>query len=152
MRADMSKIIVERPRLRYGRRPGSRYDRGKIKTLFSRDPELAPRCQSMTFAVERRKWLNENLAPLARFLRSSVGRKWDAVFSEISTRIDASSAVQHHILEHIDDFVARDAVIIDGRVSVYRYGDLIPIDAFGRRRNLYVCPRTGILRALKRPR
>src|SRR5580700_2479089 len=53
-----------------------------------------------------RKQLNENLAPLRRFLESQVGRPWDKVFSEIAERLRADSTVQQHVRDHLRDFVA----------------------------------------------
>jgi hypothetical protein len=49
----------------------------------------------------RCKGLNENLAPLRRFLRSNVGRPWDKVFAEICEHLNFDSAVQLHIWQHI---------------------------------------------------
>lgn len=55
-----------------------------------------------------RKWLNENHAPLKRYLAKQVNRPWDKVYSEICETIDSRSMVKQHILQHIDDFVAKD--------------------------------------------
>jgi hypothetical protein len=149
MREDMCKVIVERPRLRYGRHAGSRYQRAKVKHMRSRDLEGAPRCQSMKFAVHRKKWFNENLSPLRRFLEGQIGRPWDKVYSEICAGIDRKSAVQEHIAQHIDDFVVRDVELVEGRPFRRRYGVLEPIELGTRNRGrfgLYVCPRTRLLR------
>ena len=62
MRDDMSKVIVERPRWgsRMGTREGRRY----------RASEDVPGKIGMTQGYTTRKWLNENLAPLRRWLES----------------------------------------------------------------------------------
>ncbi len=52
------------------------------------------------------KWLNENLAPLKRFLGKQVGRPWDKVYSEIAENLKPTSTVQQHVRDHIEDFVA----------------------------------------------
>lgn len=65
MRADMNKVIVERPR--GGRGYPQRSER------FARNvedwPSRARKCHYKT------KYLNENLAPLKRYLRSQVGHR-----------------------------------------------------------------------------
>jgi hypothetical protein len=139
MREDMFKVIVERPRLRLGRHDGSRYRRGMVKSLF-RDPEDAPSFQRMGFP-RKDKHLNENLAPLKRYLAKQVGRRWDAVYAEISARVDRKSAVQAHVLQHIDDFVAREVMFFDGVPYSLRWGRVAPL-----RQSLYVCPLDGVLK------
>ena len=84
MREDMAKVIVERPR-----RGGDRSRRGRIGNF-----ELLPAKEGM-----RRRWtdhkdLNENLAPLRRFLMSCVGRRWDAVYAELNEHLAVRNAVQ----------------------------------------------------------
>lgn len=101
MRDDMAKVIVERPR----RGGGVKYPRHAASWQRT-TPEDWPRRQAMRSCWGDHYWwfrksLNENLAPLWRFLRSRCGRPWDAVYSEISARIDASSAVQLHVLQHL---------------------------------------------------
>jgi hypothetical protein len=85
-----------------------------MRHAAKRDPENAMAIRSMRrlAQVSRRKhqkFLNENLAPLRRFLHQSVGRPWNDVYSEISQHIRLSSAVQFHILQHIGDFVERNS-------------------------------------------
>jgi hypothetical protein len=102
MRSDMNKVIVERPRLlrgdwlRGGRESGFRQ--------FLQDEERAPKI-GIRAGHQNRKWFNENLAPLRRFLESSAGRPWDKVLSELRAGIDVRNTVQAHILEHVEDFV-----------------------------------------------
>jgi hypothetical protein len=142
MREDMNKVIVERPRTGGGGKyPRAGRDRQRIAL------EERPRTEGM-----RRPWagggksLNENLSPLRRYLASNVGRPWDKVYSEISAHVDRSNAVQAHIWQHIEQYVCVKAEVIDGRV----------IDLGNRRSwthwqpELYVDPRTGILRRKKR--
>ena len=97
MRHDMYKVIVERPRR------GGRY---AIERPAPSDIEDAPTRESLRWRHRHRKWLNENLAPLRRFLASQVGRPWDAVYAELCAGIDRRNTVQRHIHEHIEDFVA----------------------------------------------
>lgn len=94
-----------------------------------------------------RKWLNENLAPLRRFLRSHVGQPWDAVYSEICARIAQRSTVQKHVLFHLDQYVEKHPVMIDGwphHPIAGRRFSYQPLASW--RDSFYVCPETGILR------
>lgn len=140
MRSDMSKVIVERPRvggryLRKGRRP--------------RDPDDVPKHKGLhRAAVERDSWkdLNENLQPLRRYLHSQVGRPWDKVWSEICANLRPSSAVQQHVRDHVFDFVAKDVFEREGEFHV-------PGRSFGSSATLreswyelWIDPRTGVLR------
>lgn len=148
MRADMAKVIVERPRF------GSRA-RGKPKgyrRAVQRLPESeSPRREGM----KRRcrggsKELNEHLGPLRRYLDSQIGRPWDKVFSEICARINRGSAVQDHVRDHVEGYVARHVILIDGvpcnGEGGWNYGK--PLHQL-RHRPWYVCPRTGLLRRVK---
>jgi hypothetical protein len=143
----MFKVIVERPRLRCPRPCGSAYPRGSLRNLFERDLEAAPSRLGMRFP-HKEKHLNENLAPLLRFLRGQVGRPWDSVRSEIAEHLSVGSAVQKHVLDHVADFVERNVIMVDGLPHSLRWGGLTPI---GRSpyRTLYVCPRTGLLRQVR---
>jgi hypothetical protein len=140
MRYDMAKIIVERPRCG----GGAKYPRAARRSDNRRPLEDLPRRVSAKrpWQVEGRgqKYLNENLAPLRRYLRSQVGRPWDKVYSDIRERINPDSAVQLHIWQHLSDYVCTDPHVIRGDVS-YRGGP------FGRGRDFYVDPRSGLLRA-----
>jgi len=91
-----------------------------------------------------RKFLNENLAPLRRFLRSNVGRPWDKVYSEVCERINRDSAVQYHVWQHLMQDVCRDPHEVLGYVRRYAF--------FGRLNGFFVDPRTGLLRENKRRR
>jgi len=80
-----------------------------------------------------RKELNENLGPLQRFLEKSVGRSWNKVYSEIRQQLDHRRATGFHILQHLNEMVQTHP---------------------GQRAytELFVDPKTGILRKRKRPR
>src|SRR4051812_39875839 len=107
MRADMAKVIVERPRV------GSRA-RGKGKGYKRRlariAPEDRPRREGMKHHGGNTKSLNEHLGPLGRYLEGQVGRPWNDVFAEICAHIDRNSAVQDHVRDHLGDFVTTDVV------------------------------------------
>jgi hypothetical protein len=138
MRDDMFKVIVERPRW------GS-HTRAREGRLY-RASEDVPNKIGMKHGYVHRKSLNENLAPLTRWLASQANRPWDKVYAELCANIDRRSTVQEHIFAHIDSFVERETQIVDGRVHVIgRWPHkLQPIEESWLR--LYVHPVTGILR------
>jgi len=99
MREDMARVIVERPRIKsYGDRKGRRLE---IDDLPAREGMRRARAER-----GERKQLNENLAPLRRYLEKQVGRPWDKVYSEIAAHLRVDSAVQQHVRDHLRDFVA----------------------------------------------
>ena len=98
MRDDMFKVIVERPR-----RVNSNAYKGDGRPFRNRE-ELAG-VLGMKMGYNDSKGLNENLAPLKRFLEKQVNRPWDKVYAEIRAVIDARSTVKQHILQHLNDFV-----------------------------------------------
>lgn len=146
MRADMAKVIVERPR--YASAAPSRA-KGYRRQLARDWPENVPRREGM----KRRcrggtKAFNEHLGPLRRYLESNVGRPWDKVYSEICANIDRGSVVQKHILTHVFDYVSVHVVLLDGALchgEGRMYGR--PLGDF--RTSYYVCPRTRLLRRLE---
>jgi hypothetical protein len=99
MREDMSRVIVEPPRL-----GGGRTRKGRTRPL-----EDLPKQEGMQRPHMRSgdwKMLNENLAPLRRFLERQVGRPWNKVYSEIARHLRVDNAVQQHVRDHLADFVA----------------------------------------------
>jgi len=137
MRDDMYKVIVERPR--HGR---AWQDDGRV----FRNSEDRPARIGMRNGYFRRKSLNENLAPLERWLWQQRHRPWDKVYSELSAGIDRRNTVQDHIYTHLDDFVEREARLVDGKVYArngWRRGVWAPVEE--TRVKLFVHPTTGIL-------
>jgi hypothetical protein len=95
------------------------------------------------------KSLNENLAPLRRFLERRVGRPWNSVWSEMREFLSPSSTVHNHVFIHVWQFVERNPVIIDGiphrpEASGPRRDKYWPLSNY-RCHGFYVCPRTGLL-------
>jgi hypothetical protein len=156
MRKDMSKVIVERPR-RLSRLPSvRRFKRLDAKLIAIDDDEddgfpsqmgLGKATQLKRF----RKQLNENLAPLKRYLMQQVGRRWDAVWSEICAHLKPTSTVQQHVRDHVEDFIATRTMLIDGAVWVHCKLATGPYplageNRYGQTAALYVDPVTGIVR------
>ena len=135
MREDMHKVMVERPR---------RGKEGDATAARLREDFDGPMRLGMRAGYGYRG-LNENLAPLRRYLRSQLGRPWNKVFSEICAGIDGRNTVQQHIHQHIHDFIAVDVEVRDGRLI-----DVANRGGFLRRgrgifQELYVDPRTGLI-------
>jgi len=152
MREDMFKVIVERPRLIHGNWLGGGREPGFRQRMARED---VPAKVGMRASHNSRKWLNENLTPLRRFLEKQVGRPWNKVHAELLQGIDQRNTVQQHILTHIENFVhlavrAEPRVDGHGRVRGYRFfgndwrGRPLPVEE--SRRPLFVDPRTGLLR------
>ncbi|MDI1447512.1 hypothetical protein [Polyangium sp. 6x1] len=147
MRKDMFELIIERPRLGRSMPAG----KGRYASRMKADPEAAPLKEGMKYRGRSRE-LNENLAPLRRFLARRVGRPWDAVWSEIRASLSPNSAVQKHVFDHVLQFVERNPILINGVPHAPSgYGPqrdkFFPLRSHGLWVTFYVCPRTGLLRS-----
>lgn len=149
MRDDMFKVIVERPRC-INSNAYSRDGRA------FRNGENVPTMLGMKRGYTNRKWLNENLAPLKRYLHRQINRPWNKVYSEICAAIDSRTTVQQHILLHLENFVELHARWVPGdEDNKTRKGGHVIVREWGWRGNyapldqssceLYVHPWTGIL-------
>lgn len=141
MREDMFKVIVERPRRLVHRAP-------RVKSRLDRLPERT-KVGMKRGAQEQCGWtkyLNENLAPLQRYLRKQRGRPWNKVYSEICARLDTRSAVKQHVRDHLEDLivfrvvVGKDGALLDPK----GWPRLQPIHE--ARQELYVDPGDGIVK------
>jgi hypothetical protein len=140
MRSDMSKVIVERPRAYRGHRGRSSPrmpNRTRICALERGNVEAMGRGYA-------EKSLNENLAPLLRWMHAQVGRRWNEVFSELSKHIRMRSTVQKHVLDHVRQMVAEYTQLNEHGVHCSTWGGLAPLRGWSKRGALYV--ERGILR------
>jgi hypothetical protein len=152
MRADMGKVLVERPRVKTGRySPGPEKGyRRRIERCYEGDGS-PPHTEGIRRRYgNNRKHFSEHLGPLRRFLDSNVGRPWDKVYSEICRHVDRGNVVQKHILTHLFEYVAVHTVLIGGeprsgvRHYPHSYGEALRTSV--RRDRWYVCPKSGLLR------
>ncbi|QEL15422.1 hypothetical protein [Limnoglobus roseus] len=153
MRADMGKVLVERPRP--GSRDGSRPHKGYQKAVHrAMGQGGGPVREGMTQRCGGTRHFNEHLAPLRRFLQTNVGRPWDKIYSEICQYVDRGNVVQKHILTHLFDYVVTKTIVID---SVPCLGQRMWPGEFGQplrdvrpyREHWYVCPVSGLLKKFK---
>jgi hypothetical protein len=113
----MSKKLVDTRRLGEGRNSKNmRYRREKIvlEEYEDEDGNLVVDISDRNISTNKtgikdqgydRKQFGENLNPLVRFIRSSVGKRWDNVYSEICEHTDSNGAVSGHIFDHLWDLV-----------------------------------------------
>jgi hypothetical protein len=117
VREDIAKQICERPRVGGGR---VRSRRAKLNRI---DGETDPKGESM---ARRRlygyasKEFSDFLEPLKGFLRKSVGRPWDKIYSEMAALLPKDTTTGRHVWTHVDGFVERQPIFDAGRV--YRSG------------------------------
>ncbi len=147
MRSDMFEVIIERPR-RNGHWVKDTKERRK--EYESVNIINSPRREPMSIG-RGDKSLNENLAPLRRFLDRNVGRPWNKVHSEIAEHLSMNSQVQKHVLVHVNDYVEKNPVIIDGQpyspiATGPRRDHYRALYSYRCRGAFYVCPKTGILK------
>jgi hypothetical protein len=134
----MARVIVERPR-----KFGSLSRKGRTRHLG----ELPHKQGLRRFQRERggHKYLNENLAPLRRFLEKQVGRPWSKVYAEICARLRVDNTVQQHVRDHLEDFVA-----LAPRRRIHRRYSWRGQNKQLWHQPLYVDPRDGLLKRTDR--
>jgi hypothetical protein len=133
----MAKVIVERPRR------GGDHSRKRRMGNF----ELLPTKEGMRQRWTDHKSLNENLAPLRRFLVSRVGRRWDTVYAELNENLAVRNAVQQHVRTHVSNFVALHLqVMADGTLTDEGRWRFRLHFEWRHYYDLYVDPRDGILK------
>lgn len=147
MRADMFELLLERPRAYRGcrSRRAPPYPRAR---LAPRRLEDSPRVEPLGGAYAERS-LNENLAPLQRWLDRQVGRPWRLVYSELAEHLSADSAVKKHVRDHVFDYVAARVFTLDGVMYGHLRRGVSPLGRY--RQGYYVCPETELLRRTPEP-
>lgn len=154
MRSDLNKQLCEHERHRSWDKYGNYRHRKKFKHIIDEEDDC-PRRESMRIrynTYDGRKELSENLNPLWGFIRKSVGKRWDSVYSELCKAFDKRKVVNQHILDHVSDKVAVNTFIgEDGGIYVDRnYGHPVKIENTSSYVEYYVDPRDGILKKCKR--
>lgn len=141
MRADMHKVIVERPRWTPG--PDKRARRANLSD------ELLPKFEGVKRPHSCRKGQRDLLGPLRRWLEAQVGRHWNDIYREACAVIHPDNYVRLHVKTHLLEFVQRNTFMHTGEVSYLDTGPrggIKPVlsETFFRR-VFYVHPESGRL-------
>ena len=157
MREDFGRVIIERPRR------GSRWRNVKIRHFgkfihtdegieyegLTRIPSTS---KAALLAYRDRKDPSDLLGPLHKYLKSSCGRPWDDVYSEIAHtlgRFTKSEGIRHIVDAHID--VYKNTFRGDGggvyeNTARWRNRGRVDVHSYSRG-HFYIEPETGLLRA-----
>lgn len=157
MRNDMGRVVIERPR-RGSSNPSLKARRvGKIyrdEEGYDYDgPGRVPNSNRMHAIYPRigDKDFTDVLGPIEGYLRASIGRKWDDIYSEISHHLGSGAwPVQHIVRDHIS--VETNTYLgVDGKIyAENKYGNICVNESAGYRSDFYVHPITRKLCAAKR--
>jgi hypothetical protein len=152
MRDDMAKVVTERPRRGHGN--ASKKTSGARIRRFDPDedydgPSRHPVARGRQYGYDAKEF-SDLINPLKRFLRSSIGKPWAKVHSELSRKLDRRSVAGSHIWDHVMWEIESDCYIGEDRLAYsnrrrFMHAEL-PIDG------LYVHPTTGLLREQRRRR
>lgn len=108
MRSDMKKLITRRPRGGGGHRTMNKYRVRDVRYYNSYTEKFEPKrlgiCKPHSLLFGMRE-LRDYWAPLRRFLRSRVGRKWDDVYSEVCRTSGSKGVLAHHLKTHVKEIV-----------------------------------------------
>lgn len=152
MRYDMGKCVIERPRRNSGARSakarwygkfywdedGLDYDGHTHLPVSSKQEGYHKRIGSKSFS--------DVLGPIEGYLKSSVGRPWNDVFSELSKGLGQFSWPLRHILEQHIDVAVKTYRGIDGNIWHLGHSGPEIVDGIRYGTEFYVEPKTGILR------
>lgn len=120
MRKDLNKVLCERERHRSKSKFGDSRNQKEVTGKHRLGTEAWPFPGESTspypkkvgvsrpLKEKKKVWgkdLNENLNALWGFLRKSVGKNWDQVYSEICQTFDKRKVVNQHILTHLFEAV-----------------------------------------------
>jgi hypothetical protein len=124
--------------------------KGYQKTILRDEFAHALQKESIKLMKGNSKYLNDNLEPMIRFLKSKVGKHWDKVYSELSQKMNKSSMLGKHLNDHLFDFVKTKVFIEDGKVYAHlRYWGQQELVSRERYPRFYVHPKSGVLMKAK---
>jgi hypothetical protein len=149
MRPDMKKLLCERPR--YGG-----WGKRSAASTKNKSYEDMPSKQSMSRTRYGTKEFGEFLAPLKRFIKKQVGRKWNDAYSDICEHINGYNPVQTHILEHVDGYISikvQRVSTTESKTGFVSHGGIRPESSSWRHPlragDLYVDPDDNIIKVAK---
>ena len=134
MRDDFRKVVIERARW------GSRLPNLKTRWSTARYDPDADYGLPKTWDWPQKSF-SDHLSPLRRYLQKQVGRPWRKVEAEILRTLDTRNLIGKHLWTHAKQMVETEVRMSpDGRALDLRGYEI---------RDLYVHPRTGLLRRQK---
>lgn len=144
MRADMAKVLTERPRTKSWEE--RRKTGGKVR-IADLNEDLDDEREVSRLPISRRrvyydyKDFTDHIMPLKNYLRAQVGRPWNDVWSDLCATLDRRTTTGNHVFEHIAWEVETNTVMVGSKVHEYVGGRHGTAKVTG----LYVHPVTGIL-------
>jgi hypothetical protein len=145
MRRDVSKVVFERQRrgsseksqkTRLKLNPGCDYFSGDFDWGVTHYSSARHRQEGHgNFSKSK----NESYRSFHQFLRKSVGRLWDNVYSEICSVLDDRTYADNCVLRSLKWNVKQNIIMVDGVPYERIYGHFWPCNG------LYIDPATGIL-------
>ncbi|MDX1986121.1 MAG: hypothetical protein SFV17_05500 [Candidatus Obscuribacter sp.] len=148
MREDMKYLMLDRPRVNHKNRQ-CKGEKRKAQRGLEFLPLHEPMKRRFDFHCrnkgtrlvgreDHRKQFSDYYAPILRFLRSRVGRKWDDVNSEIRREADSKTVLGFHLVFHVKCLVRRSVYLVDGRAYSTKHNELT-------KGEFYVHPDSGLL-------
>jgi len=116
MRADMDRVVIERPRAnRSGAVLRKRVERSRMKRMGEDAPTKATMSPGRRFGYDCKN-LADLINPLYRWLDKQVGRPWDKVWSEVCQTLKGGTTSLDHIKGHVESGVTQnhDVRMVDG--------------------------------------
>ncbi len=144
----LNEIVIERPR--GGMRIRSKSIKGTKKMLYKLSQEASDDGLFRPYLIKVRnktKWLSDHLGPLRRLLLSKVGQPWNDVYRDLCQRLDRSTTIGQHVIDHLWDYVERHVKIVEGipyRKTCRGYRNC-QLTKWWDRSQFYIHPDTGLL-------
>lgn len=153
MRPDFGKCVIERSRRGSSSRGAKARWYGKFVvdkedgSVDYEGPMKLPSSMNSRFH-EDSKSFTDVLGPIEGYLRSSCGRKWDDVYSELAQLLGKASWSLRHIMTQHLDVAVNTYISKSGHIcNASKYGpQFIEPTIHWRRADFYVDPRSGILK------
>ncbi len=145
----MDEELIECYRKGWNQRKRKGYQKRYIGNTY----QFAAKQERMKLRGGETKYFNDNLGPLKKFLHSKTGKHWDNVYSELCQKMDKSTVLGQHLIDHLLCFVEINVEIIDGKVYGHDGGfSRYELGSFGFTPKYYVHPKTGCLTKVKKKR
>lgn len=153
MRKDISQVVITTKRWgdKLSRVRRIRREKGDLESLPRRE-SIRPKGQLLGWDAKHYH-LGENLGALKRFVESKVGQHWDSVYAGICEHLNRSSTTHAHIFQHLFGYIETKCYWKDGVLySCSFYGDRSSRPYEVMPGEIYVCPKSGMIRRMKQRR